>query len=163
MKSAKSSIWIKIVLVISLALNSAFLVRTQLAPATNNASGVAPSRGEDVPLRLSAEQRSTIRSIMGPFRLYQVDFKQKILNKRIEIIDSLGDETLSPGALSQMVTQLNTLENELNQQFVKTLAQISSELNPGQRMRLLLRLSRGWFFHPGGPGSSRPSRTGRQP
>ena len=163
MKGTNALIWLKIALVVSLALNSAFLVKTLFIPSANIASGMPPSSGEEIPLRLSSEQRSTIRSIMAPFRLSQVNFKQKILDKRIEIIESLGDEALSPGDLSQMVTQLNTLENELNQLFVKTLAQISSELNPGQRMQLLLRLSRGWFFHPGGPGGLRRSRHGRQP
>jgi len=135
--------WMVVLLTVSLAANAVWIIRT-FFPGKVPAGVTQHTRSSRLGLR--PDQRKEVRRLMADFRLTQLDFKQKILNKRIQIIEKLGDPDLEPNDLSKQVDELNELENQLNQRYVITLARLGDMLNPGQRMRFLLRLSRSWFF-----------------
>jgi len=65
-------------------------------------------------------------------------YKQEILEKRIDIIDELGDPSFDPQTITTRTDELNQLENELNLLFVDTLIRINALLEPGTAAQLSL-------------------------
>jgi len=140
--------WIKIVLVASLALNLAFTLVWGYRYFTSKSAPRPIKNGAESQSRLDikeAEKRE-IDSILQSFRLKQVEFKQKILEKRMDIIDELGDPDLDLQSLQARVNELNETENQLNLAFVATLVEIDHILDSQQRIKFLYQLSRDWFF-----------------
>lgn len=147
MKPQNKNPWLVVLLVASLAANAVWITRTILF-SDQNSENIRNTEGRVSDLKLGPEQRREIRRLMTEFRLIQMDYKQKILDKRMEIIESLSDPDLDPKTLTNLVKALNALENELNQRYVNTLARLGTFLDPAQRVQLLLRLSQHWFFQP---------------
>lgn len=140
--------WLKLVLAASLALNLAFT-----APYVYNkffAKHVKSQQVKETKLKeslsLRPEQKQQLDTIIKSFRLNMMKYKRDILEKRIAIIDELGDPDFDPEVITTRTNELNKLENELNLLFVDNLVQINSLLEPKQRLQLLYRLSRNWFF-----------------
>jgi Spy/CpxP family protein refolding chaperone len=140
--------WLKLVLAASLALNLAFT-----APYVYNkffAKHVKSQQVKETKLKeslsLRPEQKQQLDTIIKSFRLNMMKYKRDILEKRIAIIDELGDPDFDPEVITTRTNELNKLENELNLMFVDNLVQINSLLEPKQRLQLLYRLSRNWFF-----------------
>jgi len=147
MKPQSKNSWVMVILIASLAANAVWITRTILL--SGHSSVKKESSDQRVRnLNLNPEQRGEIRRLMTEFRLVQMEYKQKILDKRMEIIEGLSDPYLDPKTLTKLVKALNDLENKLNQQYVNTLARLGTFLDSGQRVQLLLRLSRQWFFQP---------------
>jgi Spy/CpxP family protein refolding chaperone len=140
--------WLKLVLAASLALNLAFT-----APYVYNkffAKHVKSQQVKETKLKeslsLRPEQKQQLDTIIKSFRLNMMKYKRDILEKRIAIIDELGDPDFDPEVITTRTNELNKLENELNLMFVDNLVQINSLLEPKQRLQFLYRLSRNWFF-----------------
>ena len=140
--------WLKLVLAASLALNFAFA-----APYIYNKFLVKHKEPEKeiklktkTTLNLQKEQKEQLSSIIKKFRLNLMRYKQEILEKRIDIIDELGDPSFDPQTITTRTDELNQLENELNLLFVDTLIRINALLEPGQRLNFLYRVSKNWFF-----------------
>lgn len=140
--------WLKLVLAASLALNLAFT-----APYVYNkffAKHVKSQQVKETKLKeslsLRPEQKQQLDTIIKSFRLNMMKYKRDILEKRMAIIDELGDPDFDPEIITTRTNELNKLENELNLMFVDNLVQINSLLEPKQRLQLLYRLSRNWFF-----------------
>jgi Spy/CpxP family protein refolding chaperone len=140
--------WLKLVLTASLALNLAFA-----APYVYNKFLVKDAGSEpmkDIKLKttldLQEEQKEQLDTIIKKFKLSLMRYKQEILEKRIDIIDELGDPEFDPETITDCTNELNKLENELNLLFVETLIQINALLDPGQRLNFLYKLSKNWFF-----------------
>jgi hypothetical protein len=143
----------KILLAASLALNLAFIasfVYKKLSPRE-------PSRPRRIEfasvIELSPQQKQEIEKISKSFRLDMVKFKQEILDKRIEIIEELGDPEANLEVVEEKTKELNQLEAQLNHRFVQTLMQVTTVMDSQQRINFLLKLSNNWFFR-----RSRPPR-----
>jgi len=80
------------------------------------------------------------------FRIDSLLAKEEIRDKRVEIIEELGNPDCDPDTVQSLTGELNQLENRLNSDFVAALLKINEILEPGQRLSLLYRLSRNWFF-----------------
>lgn len=176
--------WLKLLLVVSLALNVAFLgpliynrlynrlpAPEETAKHTgepNVKNGTNPPSVEEGPLsagpgrRLGKQQKQKIDSVIHKFKLEQMRYRQDILTKRIEIIDELGDPEYDPQTITTRTNELNQLENELNLLFVNTLLEIDGILDGRQRLDFLYRLSRNWFFLGKKGRSRRSGHMGRQ-
>ncbi|MDQ1353217.1 MAG: Periplasmic heavy metal sensor [Acidobacteriota bacterium] len=140
--------WLKLVLAASLALNLAFT-----APYVYNklfAKQQKPLKVKELKLKeglaLRSEQKKQLDAIIKNFRLNMMKYKRDILEKRMAIIDELGDPDFDPEIITTRTNELNKLENDLNLLFVDNLVQINALLEPQQRLNFLYRLSRNWFF-----------------
>lgn len=69
-----------------------------------------------------------------------------MLEKRIDIIELLGDPEYETEILEEKLLELNDIENELNYEFVSTLLEVSAVMDPDQWLKFLYNLSRSWFF-----------------
>ncbi len=138
--------WLKLFLVISLAVNLA-IAAPYLYREWSSKPG-KPSRIMEISSKmdLGDEQKKQIDAIVNKFRLNLMQFKQDILEKRIDIIDELGDPEFDPANITAHTEELNKLQNELNLLFVETLMRINTHLDSEQRLDFLYRLSKHWFF-----------------
>ena len=159
--------WIKIALVASLALNLVFLGTYLFRKFDNprhkhkfptDKSGIIKRLKSD--LKVSADQAQSIFEIMRNFRVSIMESKEKILGKRMEIVEALSDPDYTEEDIEEKITQLNEAESEFNRLFVKSIMEVSNLLEPGQRYELLLKVSRPWFFMKG--PRERPSNKRRQ-
>lgn len=167
--------WIKIVLAASLALNLAFL-GTFIYKQINK-----PNRKHKFPkdtksivqkiksdLNLNDRQSKDIWKIMRQFRVKIIESRKSILEKRMDIIESLGDPDYSPADIEEKVNALSEAEKEYNRVFIESLMKIGNILEPDQRLELLMKISRPWFFmkgprnRPQGPQRSQRSRRPRR-
>jgi Spy/CpxP family protein refolding chaperone len=137
--------WIKLILVVSLAANCAFI-----ASLTYKKYFYKSSKPERRPhfkeSSLSDDQKQKIRAIVKKFRVDLIKYKEDIIEKRINIIDQLGDPEFDPETINSLTDELNVLENQLNVVFIDTLIQTINHLSAEQRLNFLLRISKNWFF-----------------
>jgi len=137
--------WVKIILVASLAFNLAFIstavYRNFFAPHETHRKSIC---NEDI--KLNKEQKEKIKHIIKKFRISLMDYKQDILDKRIAIIEAMGDTEFNLEDIEKKTEELNQRENQLNLLFVDTLIRINALLEPGQRLNFLYKLSQNWFF-----------------
>lgn len=140
--------WVKLVLAASLALNLAFAGPTIYNKVFGN--GKQEKSTKEIKLKtglnLREEQKEQLDKIIKAFKLNLLEYKQDILEKRIAIIDELGDPEFDPETITARTNELNELGNELNLLFVDTLVQINALLEPKQRLEFLVRVSKNWFF-----------------
>lgn len=138
--------WLKLFLVISLAVNltiaASYLYRKLISKEGKPSRLMEISSGLD----LKDEQKEKIDAIVKEFKLNLMQFKQDILEKRIDIIDELGDPEFDPADITARARELNKLYSELNLLFVETLMRINTQLDSRQRLDFLYRLSKDWFF-----------------
>lgn len=138
--------WMKLFFAASLALNLAFAVpylyheffRKHEPPSGHLDLGSG--------LDLKEGQKEQIDAIIKKFKLTLMQYKQDILEKRIDIIDELGDPEFDPARVTARTGELNKLHGQLNLLFVETLMQVNAQLEPQQRLNFLYKLSRNWFF-----------------
>jgi Spy/CpxP family protein refolding chaperone len=133
-------------LALSLVLNLAFLSavvykRVRRVPFARRAAVEIKND-----FQLSAEQGKRVHDIIHNFKIASLLAKEEIRDKRVEIIEELGHPACDAKTVNSLTGELNQLENQLNQDFIATLLQINEILEPGQRLNLLYRLSRNWFF-----------------
>ena len=140
-------------LAVSLALNLAFVsfFATQRLRRPRPAPAFAP-RSE---FGLRADQDARVGEIVRSFKLSSIQFKEDILDKRVEIVEELGNPLCDPEKIAKKTDELNGLENQLNRDFIAALLKINDVLEPEQRLSMIYGLSRNWFFfdhHPGKGG-----------
>ncbi|MBN2346040.1 MAG: periplasmic heavy metal sensor [Candidatus Aminicenantes bacterium] len=136
-----------LLLTVSLALNLAFLAALVYRRSRPRPPAPPEFRSD---LSLTAPQDEKVREIVRQFKINSIMFREDILNKRVEIIEELGDPLCDPQKLASKTGELNDLENQLNRDFIAALLKISDVLQPGQRLDMLYKLSRNWFFFQGG-------------
>ena len=137
-------------LIASLAINAVFFIkmssRTDVVHnKTEKREAINRPIIKGIP-DLSETQRSEMRKIIKEFKITLSEYKNQILAKRIDIIDELSNPDFNIEDLKKSTEELNKNENELNLYFVESLGKISSIMNPEQRMKLLIKFSRHWFF-----------------
>lgn len=142
--------WIKIILAASLALNLAFVstaVYREIPGQTGNKKN-KPNRdiSLDADFNFSRHQEEKIKKIIKAFRMNLLEYKRDILDKRIAIIEALGETEFNLEDIENKTGELSRLENQLNLVFVQALMQINALLEPEQRLKFLYKLSRNWFF-----------------
>lgn len=135
---------IGLLLTVSLALNLAFLAAfayQRIRPDRRSAS--AEFRSD---FGLKGSQEAGVREIVRKFKINSILFREDILDKRVEIVEELGDPLCDPAEVASKTEELNQLENQLNRDFISALLKISDLLEPGQRLDMIYGLSRNWFF-----------------
>ncbi|MCK4836054.1 MAG: periplasmic heavy metal sensor [Candidatus Aminicenantes bacterium] len=138
--------WLKIVLVASLALNLAFISAVVFKRHLGRNTSVPEDINLQPGLNLQLDQKQKLDTIINKFRLQLVQYKQEILEKRIEIIEELSDPECDFDQLSIKTQALNQFEKLMNTSFVETLIEINNLLDARQRLSFLLSLSKNWFF-----------------
>ena len=142
----KNSKWLTFLLAVSLALNLAFLTALVYRKVHNKKGGIRPPLEMKNDFRLAAGQEKQLREIIHKFKINSLLSKEDIRDKRVEIIEELGNPACDPKNVNKRTEELNQLENQLNLDFIAALLQIIDILEPSQRLNLLYQLSRNWFF-----------------
>lgn len=137
---------IKIIFIASLAFNLAFI--SAGIYRTINSEKIEKSKESAFAARyeLSEKQNISLEKIVKNFRIKLTENKSDVLEKRIDIIELLGDPEFKAETLEEELLRLNDIEAELNNAFVSTLLEISTVLDQGQWIKFLYNLSKGWFF-----------------
>jgi Spy/CpxP family protein refolding chaperone len=142
----KNSKFLTFLLAISLALNLAFFAALAYKMALHKKSAAGPPLEIKNDFRLAAGQEKQMREIIHKFKINSLLSKEDIRDKRVEIIEELGNPACDPQKVNDLTAELNQLENQLNRDFIAALLKINIILEPSQRLNLLYRLSRNWFF-----------------
>ncbi|MEN8221736.1 MAG: hypothetical protein ABFR36_00645 [Acidobacteriota bacterium] len=137
---------IRIILAGSLALNLAFLGAGIFRMVNKDSSPDLKSPELISPYELRDDQRVKLDKIVKSFRVKLAGNKSEVLEKRIDIIELLGDPEFKTETLENKLLELNDIENELNYEFVSTLLEISTVMDINQWLKFLYNLSRSWFF-----------------
>jgi len=137
---------IKIVLVASLALNIAFTGAGIYRMIKRDRPSDLMKPEVNRPYELNKGQRVKIDEIVKNFRIKLVGNKSEVLEKRIDIIELLGDPEFKTETLEDKLLELNDIESELNYEFISTLIEISTVMDIDQWLKFLYNLSRSWFF-----------------
>ena len=133
-------------LALSLALNLAFLAALAYKKTQPRKSTVRPAQEIRSDFQLSTAQEEQVRAIIHKFKIDSLMAKEDIRDKRVEIIEELGNPDCDPKKVGSLGAELNGLENGLNSDFIAALLEINEILEPSQRLNMLYRLSRNWFF-----------------
>jgi Spy/CpxP family protein refolding chaperone len=142
----KNSKLITFLLAISLALNLAFLAALVYKRAFHKKDGNRPPLEMKNDFHLSPGQEKQVGEIIHKFKIDSLLSKEEIRDKRVEIIEELGNPACDPQKVKSQNEELNQLENKLNRDFIAALLKINDVLEPSQRLNMLYRLSRSWFF-----------------
>ncbi len=140
---------INVFLVASLALNLAFIT-VGVYKHLSKEKKVSPS---EYPFPfgnsygLGEKQKSKLSAVVKEFRVNLAKNNSSILEKRIDIIELLGDPEYKMETLEEELDELNKIERESNTEFVSTLIKINSILESKQWLKFLYDLSKGWFFN----------------
>jgi Spy/CpxP family protein refolding chaperone len=133
-----------LLLALSLALNLAFLAA--IAYRRLRHRPLPPPMEFKSDFHLAPAQDTKVREIIRKFKINSLMFKEDILDKRVEIIEELGNPLCEKDLISKKTDELNQLENQLNRDFIAALLKINDVLEPEQRLDMLYALSRNWFF-----------------
>jgi Spy/CpxP family protein refolding chaperone len=143
-----------LLLTISLALNLAFLASFAYKKLYHRLPSPATEFKSD--FGLAPAQDAKVREFVRKFKINSLMFKEDILDKRVEIIEELGNPLCDKGKISKQTEELNQLENQLNRDFIAALLKINEVLAPEQRLNMVYSLSRNWFFFNRGPEKGGP-------
>ncbi len=132
------------VLTVSLALNLAFAAAAVYRKIRHHRPPPLLEFKSD--FGLNAGQDAKVREIVRKFKINSILFKEDILDKRVEIVEELGNPLGDPEKIAAKTEELNQLENQLNRDFIATLQEINDVLEPEQRLNMIYGLSRNWFF-----------------
>jgi len=133
-----------LLLTVSLALNLAFLAAFLYRKLRHHPQPPPPEFTSD--FGLTAAQDAKVREIVRKFKINSILYKEDILDKRVQIVEELGTPPADRDKIAQRTEELNQLENQLNRDFIAALLKISDVLEPEQRLNMVYRLSRNWFF-----------------
>jgi Spy/CpxP family protein refolding chaperone len=142
----KTNRWLPFLLALSLALNLAFLAALVYKRAVFMKNVARPRLEIKNDFSLSSGQEAQVREIIHKFKLNSLQAKEDIRDKRVEIIEELGNPACAAEKVNSLADELSQLENQLNRDFLAALLKINDILEPSQRLNLLYRLSRNWFF-----------------
>lgn len=133
-----------LLLTVSLAVNLAFLAAFIYRKLQRHPSPPPLEFKSD--FGLNAAQDAQVREIVRKFKINSILYKEDILDKRVQIVEELGNPMGDRDKITQRTEELNQLENQLNRDFIAALLKISDVLEPEQRLNMVYRLSRNWFF-----------------
>lgn len=133
-------------LTISLALNLAFLAALVYKRVLHKKEVKRPPFEMKNDFHLATGQEKKVREIIHKFKINSLLAKGDIRDKRVEIIEEMGNSACDPQKVNNLTDELNLLENQLNRDFIAALLKINIILDPSQRLDLLYHLSRNWFF-----------------
>jgi hypothetical protein len=142
----KNNKFVIFLLAVSLALNLAFLAALVYKRALHKKGASKPPLEMKNDFLLSAGQEKQVREIIHRFKINSLLAKEDIRDKRVEIIEELGNPACAPKIVNNLTGELSQLENRLNRDFIAALLKINEILEPSQRLNLLYQLSRNWFF-----------------
>ena len=142
----KNSKIVTFLLAISLALNLAFLAAMVYKRAFHKKNNPRPPLELKNDFHLAADQEKQVHEIIHKFKINSLLSKEDIRDKRVEIIEEMGNPACDAQKVNSLTDELNLLENQLNRDFIAALLKINGILDPSQRLNLLYRLSRNWFF-----------------
>jgi hypothetical protein len=133
-------------LIVSAALNLAFVasrIYSKIAPGRP----APPAEFEfQTGFRIDPALKEKVEAILRRFKIDSILFKEDIIDKRIEILEELGNSGYDVNQVREKTGELNQLEARLNDRFIDTLLEISDALALKQRLRLLYQLSTNWYF-----------------
>lgn len=134
-------------LVASLALNLAFAVSYFLQRRKAHAPRprVEALLQIQQELKLNPAQQRTVDGLLRKFKIESLILKEDIQEKRVEILEEIGNPDYLPDTVREKVKALNALENRLNDAFMEMLLQVSEVLDPEQRLVLISRLGEDWY------------------
>src|SRR5512136_1257971 len=115
---SKSKI-LALLLALSLALNLAFLAA--IAYRRLHHRRLPPPVEFKSDLRLTNAQDTKVREIIRNFKINSIMFKEDILDKRVQIIEELGNPLCDKALIAKRTDELNQLENQLNRDFIAAL------------------------------------------
>ncbi len=133
-----------LLLTVSLALNLAFLAAFVYRKVGRHRPPQPADFRSDFGLK--ADQETRVREIVRKFKINSILFKEDILDKRVEIVEELGNPLCDAEKIASKTEELNKLENQLNRDFIAALLKINDILEPSQRLNMIYSLSRNWFF-----------------
>lgn len=143
-----------LLLIVSLALNLAVVAAFAYNRLRQRPAPPHPEFKDD--FALAPAQDAQVREIIRKFKINSILFKEDILEKRVEIIEELGNLQLDADQIARKIEELNGLENQLNRDFIAALLRINDVLKPEQRLNMIYHLSRNWFFFNRGPEKGGP-------
>lgn len=139
--------WLLAVLIFSLGVNAALITMMLRPPRPATPSADHPPRyAFESPFPTNPEQRQKIETILKKFRLDTLAIKEEIFVQRVEILEQLGSPEPDPAKVKEYLEAMNRFEAQLNGRFIDALSEITDLLDSGQRMELLSRMSRNWYF-----------------
>ena len=141
--------WLKVILIASLAFNIAFVVK--LFEKKPRRRGTYRNEQLLDKIELSKDQRDQLDQVFKDFKINLLEFRQAILEKRVDIIEELGNPDINGETLRQQINELNEFENQTNFAFVRVLLHISNILNDTQRIDFLHQLGQRWYYFVGRP------------
>ncbi len=100
---------------------------------------------ENTVMQLQADQQNQLQDIIQEFKIEALLLKDEVLNTRIEIIEEIANPEYDLNQVRLLVTELNEIENRLNELYVNAIISIGEILDPEQRLMLLYRLSMDWY------------------
>jgi Spy/CpxP family protein refolding chaperone len=142
----KNSKILTFLLAISLALNLAFLAALVYKKVLYKKGETRPLLEMKNDINLSTGQEKQVSEIIHKFKINSLLAKEDIRDKRVEIIEEMGNPACDSQKVNKLTIELNQLENQLNHDFIAALLKINEILEPSQRLSLLYSLSRNWFF-----------------
>jgi uncharacterized protein YpuA (DUF1002 family) len=142
----KNNRFLTFLLIISLALNLAFLAALVYKRALQIKGTARPPLEMKNDFRLAAGQEKLVREIIHKFKINSLLAKEDIRDRRVEIMEELGNPACDPQKVNNLTDELNKLENQLNRDFISTLLKINDILEADQRLNMIYSLSRNWFF-----------------
>lgn len=138
--------FVTFILAVSLVLNLAFLTALVYKRVLHKKGVTRPPLEMKNDFRLAAGQEKQVREIIHKFKINSLLSKEDIRDKRVEIIEEMGNSACDAQKVNSLTDELNLLENQLNRDFIAAMLKINIILEPSQRLNLLYRLSRNWFF-----------------
>jgi Spy/CpxP family protein refolding chaperone len=144
---------VPLLLTVSLALNLAFLAAFIYKKVRHHPMPPPEFRSD---FGLKTDQEAKAHDIIRKFKINSILFKEDILEKRVEIVEELGNPLCDAEKINKKTEELNQLENQLNRDFITALLKINAILEPEQRLNMLYSLSRNWFFFNRGPEKGGP-------
>ncbi len=137
---------VKYILIASLSFNLAFVSLGIYKRFIEEKKGNVIETKKGSLSELSSDNRREVEKIIDKFNKKMVNYRSEILDKRIDIIQEMGNPEFTSESVKSKIQELNKIENEMNDVFIDTLVDISSAISQKNWLKFLYNLSRSWFF-----------------
>lgn len=134
------------ILVASISFNIAFIGMGIYKKFLSVKTDGLKQKTDTYSFKFSREKQKKMEDIISEFKRALIGFRSDILDKRIEIIQELGNPEFTLKSVKSKIKELTETERRLNYAFLDTLIEISSVLDQKQWLKFLYNLSEDWFF-----------------